>query len=626
MCPAVLKGEVCELGSACPHSHHVFESWLHPQKFRTMLCKDGANCKREVCFFAHGAEQLRVLTRDMPHLGGPSRLRKQVSLPTIEQEQARQQAGATSLYNATLATAGVPAAAASAGIRPYRVQQQQQQQQQQLTNASARPGGYASGSMLPPFANMQLPNMPAFPEATTAGMQATGLQANGSAAGNGACWPVINGSRPCRPSSSEANNAAAMMSGEVANGSPGQQPPAPTATSPGGLNGLNGDNMPHDMRMLLASLVQEVKASRQEAQNSRNAAAQAQQQLQALTAALQQGQGLPTPTLLQQGEAAAAMTGSTSAAMILQQQNAASGMKGRASLDDLALAQRLQSLLMGQDATTDGHHSSSMSSGMNYSGPWLASPSVLGMLSAHGTAAQDGSSASVQQQLQAANAAGLMGNSCSVLSGTMLSGPMSGTYGGSPVMASVPSAAGADWQQFGGPASQGLGIITDGNFLAAAAAAGCLNGNSSGRQLSGMLPLLPALAPAVNGVSMGQQRPPQGPSLSMQAAAAAAAQQLRAMTSFSAPASAQQLASEYLLQLQTQHDLPTMPNLSMASNRRSLDENRSFAHTATTQMHSWGNGADDTQHSSSTLETGLISHADVMADNPIGGAKQLGWL
>lgn len=29
MCPAVLKGETCELGVSCPHSHHVFESWLH---------------------------------------------------------------------------------------------------------------------------------------------------------------------------------------------------------------------------------------------------------------------------------------------------------------------------------------------------------------------------------------------------------------------------------------------------------------------------------------------------------------------------------------------------------------------------------------------------------------------
>eukprot|EP00775_Hariotina_reticulata_P010639 gene10639-10797_t len=84
MCPAVVKGEVCELGQACPHSHHVFESWLHPQKFRTMLCKDGDSCHREVCFFAHGAEQLRVPSRDtpsMPCFAGPSRLRRSGSGP-----------------------------------------------------------------------------------------------------------------------------------------------------------------------------------------------------------------------------------------------------------------------------------------------------------------------------------------------------------------------------------------------------------------------------------------------------------------------------------------------------------------------------------------------------------------
>ncbi|WIA19314.1 hypothetical protein OEZ85_003947 [Tetradesmus obliquus] len=84
MCPTVVKGEVCELGAACPHSHHVFESWLHPQKFRTMICKDGEACHREVCFFAHGAEQLRMPT------GGPSKLRRQSS----SQEEAARQAGA----------------------------------------------------------------------------------------------------------------------------------------------------------------------------------------------------------------------------------------------------------------------------------------------------------------------------------------------------------------------------------------------------------------------------------------------------------------------------------------------------------------------------------------------------
>lgn len=61
MCPAVTRGETCELGAACPHSHHVFESWLHPQKYRTLLCKDGDSCHREVCFFGESVE-LRGVT------------------------------------------------------------------------------------------------------------------------------------------------------------------------------------------------------------------------------------------------------------------------------------------------------------------------------------------------------------------------------------------------------------------------------------------------------------------------------------------------------------------------------------------------------------------------------------
>lgn len=48
------------MGPNCPHSHNIFESWLHPQKYRTLLCKDKDRCTRPVCFFAHGAEQLRT--------------------------------------------------------------------------------------------------------------------------------------------------------------------------------------------------------------------------------------------------------------------------------------------------------------------------------------------------------------------------------------------------------------------------------------------------------------------------------------------------------------------------------------------------------------------------------------
>ncbi|KAM7498090.1 hypothetical protein LguiA_022504 [Lonicera macranthoides] len=51
----------CTRGDNCEFAHGVFECWLHPVRYRTEACKDGKNCKRKVCFFAHSAKQLRVL-------------------------------------------------------------------------------------------------------------------------------------------------------------------------------------------------------------------------------------------------------------------------------------------------------------------------------------------------------------------------------------------------------------------------------------------------------------------------------------------------------------------------------------------------------------------------------------
>ncbi|KAE8676442.1 Zinc finger CCCH domain-containing protein 30 [Hibiscus syriacus] len=43
------------------YAHGVFECWLHPAQYRTRLCKDGTECDRRVCFFAHMPEELRPL-------------------------------------------------------------------------------------------------------------------------------------------------------------------------------------------------------------------------------------------------------------------------------------------------------------------------------------------------------------------------------------------------------------------------------------------------------------------------------------------------------------------------------------------------------------------------------------
>lgn len=59
-CPDFRKG-TCRRADMCEYAHGVFECWLHPAQYRTRLCKDGTNCARRVCFFAHTNEELRPL-------------------------------------------------------------------------------------------------------------------------------------------------------------------------------------------------------------------------------------------------------------------------------------------------------------------------------------------------------------------------------------------------------------------------------------------------------------------------------------------------------------------------------------------------------------------------------------
>ncbi|KAF4368604.1 hypothetical protein CsatB_008187 [Cannabis sativa] len=69
-CPEFRKGN-CRNGDSCEFAHGVFECWLHPARYRTQPCKDGLSCGRRVCFFAHTAEQLRVLPQQSPRANGP---------------------------------------------------------------------------------------------------------------------------------------------------------------------------------------------------------------------------------------------------------------------------------------------------------------------------------------------------------------------------------------------------------------------------------------------------------------------------------------------------------------------------------------------------------------------------
>ncbi|XP_047178267.1 zinc finger CCCH domain-containing protein 23-like [Vigna umbellata] len=69
-CPDYRKGN-CKRGDTCQFAHGVFECWLHPSRYRTHLCKDGTNCRRRVCFFAHTNDQLR-LAPDSSSLSSPT--------------------------------------------------------------------------------------------------------------------------------------------------------------------------------------------------------------------------------------------------------------------------------------------------------------------------------------------------------------------------------------------------------------------------------------------------------------------------------------------------------------------------------------------------------------------------
>jgi len=53
------KKGYCRKGLTCEFAHGLFESWLHPHRYRTKRCKDGVNCNRRVCFFAHRDEEIR---------------------------------------------------------------------------------------------------------------------------------------------------------------------------------------------------------------------------------------------------------------------------------------------------------------------------------------------------------------------------------------------------------------------------------------------------------------------------------------------------------------------------------------------------------------------------------------
>jgi hypothetical protein len=56
----------CVHGLHCGYAHGIFETWLHPTKFRTVMCQRGAECPRRICFFAHCLAQRRREDDEVP--------------------------------------------------------------------------------------------------------------------------------------------------------------------------------------------------------------------------------------------------------------------------------------------------------------------------------------------------------------------------------------------------------------------------------------------------------------------------------------------------------------------------------------------------------------------------------
>ncbi|KAL6748990.1 hypothetical protein V8C86DRAFT_1080833 [Haematococcus lacustris] len=121
-CPDYKQG-FCARGDLCFYAHGVFESWLHPSRFRTQLCKDGAQCNRAVCFFAHSLPELRAPT--FTWQPGPEDLQAGSTLHPLLLEAASAAAPfdlgpppkATHLTSPPPHTAAAAAAAAAAGRR-----------------------------------------------------------------------------------------------------------------------------------------------------------------------------------------------------------------------------------------------------------------------------------------------------------------------------------------------------------------------------------------------------------------------------------------------------------------------------------------------------------------------------
>mmetsp|Transcript_38345 Transcript_38345/g.98036 ORF Transcript_38345/g.98036 Transcript_38345/m.98036 type:complete len:391 (+) Transcript_38345:275-1447(+) len=115
-CPDFKRG-MCPRGDNCSFAHGVFESCLHPERYRTQMCNSGTNCNRSVCFFAHTMAELRS--------------------PYCQNAPSQIDATTVASLRALLGRNASPQNGAPADLMQQQHQQQQHHQQQQYQQTEA---------------------------------------------------------------------------------------------------------------------------------------------------------------------------------------------------------------------------------------------------------------------------------------------------------------------------------------------------------------------------------------------------------------------------------------------------------------------------------------------------------
>lgn len=133
-CPESKQKLPCPRGQKCPFAHNLFEYWLHPSRYRTQMCNDGARCPRSICFFAHSLEELRTPVYQ-PLNPEQLKLLAESYKATVEATVDMDPADAEAVAGAAAAAAA--ACAAAAGVAPERSAAAQQVAEEQQAAAAA---------------------------------------------------------------------------------------------------------------------------------------------------------------------------------------------------------------------------------------------------------------------------------------------------------------------------------------------------------------------------------------------------------------------------------------------------------------------------------------------------------